>query len=96
MKYRIYQIKDIGGTKYAFMSYDYAVKNGLSLDDYELVYEGEIWRCPEEDLTLEVLFERFNNQHPEDYKSRSMSVSDIVVLEDRKYYCDSFGFKRMA
>ena len=46
--------------------------------------------------TLEMVFEKFNIDHPADYKGHSLSVSDIVVLhEDGKnsaHFVDSFGF----
>lgn len=45
---------------------------------------------------LERLFEKFNLQHPADYRGRSMSVSDVVVLHengrDTAHFCDSIGF----
>lgn len=42
---------------------------------------------------LESLFEKFNLDRPEDFKGHSLSVSDVVVLEDRAYYVDDVGFK---
>ncbi len=46
--------------------------------------------------TLEAVYEKFNIDHPADYKGHSLSVSDIVVLhEDGKnsaHFVDSFGF----
>ncbi|MBR5359737.1 MAG: hypothetical protein IK123_02505, partial [Lachnospiraceae bacterium] len=60
--------------------------------NYEQVYTGVL----EEGTTLDDLYERFNVDHPADYKGRSMSVSDVVVLhqngEDKAYFVDSFGF----
>ena len=44
---------------------------------------------------LECLFETFNNNKPSDYKRRSMSVSDVVVVNGRAFYCDKFGWKEV-
>ncbi len=44
---------------------------------------------------LEQLFEEFNRNHPEDYKGRSMSTSDIVIVNDIPYFCDSVGFEQL-
>ena len=41
---------------------------------------------------LEEIFTLLNVNHPEDYTGHSLSVSDIVVLNDKKYYCDSYGW----
>ena len=44
---------------------------------------------------LEQLFEEFNRNHPEDYKGRSMSTSDVVIVNDIPYFCDSIGFEQL-
>ena len=42
------------------------------------------------------MFEKFNNEHPKDYTGRSMSVSDVIVIErggeTSAHYVDNFGF----
>jgi hypothetical protein len=64
---------------------------GFSKNCYKKVYEGEI-----ESLSiltaLDDLFRQFNLNHPEDFHGHSMSVSDVVVLDDRMYYCDNYGW----
>ena len=96
MKYKLLQIKDWRPSKYVFRNWETALKNNFSLDDYKVVYEGEV-----EDLTvdaaLEKLFILFNVYHPEDFEGEwSMSVSDVVVLDGKYYYCDDFGFKEIT
>ena len=59
---------------------------------YDCVFDGEI-----DGSTLEDAFATFNFDHPDGFKGRSMSVSDVLVteLEDGKlaaYFCDSIGF----
>ena len=95
MKYKILQLKDIKATNYAFMSYDFAKKHNFSLDDYSVVYEGEIEVGRYIENTLENIFTKFNINRPEDFKGHSMSVSDIVILGGEYWYTDSFGFKRL-
>lgn len=45
---------------------------------------------------LEKIYERFNIDHPADFKGHSLSVSDIVVLnvsgKETACYCDSIGY----
>ena len=50
------------------------------------------------EYTLENLFERFNISvlQPKDFTGRSMSVSDIVELDGKYYYCDHIGFKKIT
>lgn len=99
MRYRLLQIKDVENCSYVFSGFNFAQKHGLSLKDYEVVYEGEV-EGEEVETTLEKLFTLFNIFHPEDFEGRSMSVSDIVQL-DRETYCeyyytDTFGFKKIT
>ena len=67
---------------------------GIAVDreNYNLVYAGNV----PEDVSLEKLYQQFNMEHPEDFRGRSMSVSDVVVLHqkgtDTAYYWDSFVF----
>ena len=93
MKYKIKQIKDIRNCGYAFMHYNWC-KDQINLDDYEVTYEGEL-ECSEISEALEKLFEMFNIGHPEDFKGRSMSVSDIVEVDGENYYCDAAGWKEL-
>ena len=99
MKYKLLQIKDWEHNTYIFRGLSIAQKNGFSLDDYEEVYSGEIDLETYDDEgnedvyhTLEYLFDMFNIFRPEDYKGRSMSISDVVELDGKYYYCDPVGF----
>lgn len=65
-------------------------------EHYRCVYKGTI-----DTDNLDEIWEIFNINHPEDYKARSLSVSDIVVLdneakEEERYFVDSFGFHRLS
>ena len=93
MKYKIKQIKDIRNCEYAFGHYN-CCKDKINLDDYKVVYEGELY-YPEMPNALEELFEIFNVRRPEDFEGHSMSVSDIVEVEGKNYYCDAFGWKEL-
>lgn len=93
MEFSILQIKDLENSKYAFMGYDFALRYGFTLDDYEEVYSSDI-EYKEKDINafLEKLFYIFNVKHPEDYHAHSLSVSDIIVVDGHAYYVDSFGY----
>ena len=49
--------------------------------------------------TLDGIYERFNIQRPADFTGHSLSVSDVVVLNDgstvKAYYVDSIGFAEL-
>ena len=93
MKYKIKQIKDVENCAYAFKHYEWA-KNVLDLNDYEVVYDGEL-DCPGMPNALEELFEIFNNKRPKDFERRSMSISDIVEIDGKNYYCDFVGWEEL-
>lgn len=90
MNYKIKQIKDVENCEYAFKHYNW-VKDKINLDDYEVVYEGEL-DYQEIENALEELFDIFNIGRPEDYKGRGMAVSDIVEIDGKNYYCDAVGW----
>lgn len=41
---------------------------------------------------LEKIFYVLNNEHPEDYSMRSLSIGDIVRIDDNLYRCDAEGW----
>lgn len=62
---------------------------------YEEVFYGEV-----DAETMEDIFGMFNLRHPEGYKGRSLSVSDIVEVIDGAdetgcFFCDDAGFKKV-
>ena len=84
----IWQLKDEEHT-FAFESFDWVERNGFSVDKshYALVYVCDT------DGDLEKIFERFNLDHPFDFKGHSLSVSDVVVVNGKAFYVDLIGFK---
>ena len=82
---------------YRFMNLDFVKRHGMEVNraDYELVYTAPL---TEKD-TLEAIYERFNLQRPADFTGHSLSVSDVVVLNDGKSikacYVDSIGFAEL-
>ena len=79
------------------MNLDFVKRHGMEVNcaDYELVYTAPLT----ENDTLEAIYERFNIQRPADFTGHSLSVSDVVVLNDGKslkaYYVDSIGFAEL-
>lgn len=87
----------------SFMNSEYLESKGLvpDRDRYTLVYTFE-GPSPEElsvPSFLNSVYDQFNNDHPDDYMGRSLSVSDVVVVrigqELQAHYVDSFGFKEL-
>ena len=82
---------------YRFMNLDFVKRHGMEVNraDYELVYTAPLT----ENDTLEAIYERFNIQRPTDFTGHSLSVSDVVVLNDGKSlkacYVDSIGFAEL-
>lgn len=72
--------------------------DAIKPENYEMIYVGDLSELQEQTQgeTLEAIYEKFNIDHPEDYRGHSLSVSDIVVLhqngENSAHFVDSFGF----
>ena len=64
---------------------------------YDRVYDGKM-DC----ISLENIYQKFNIDHPADYKGRSLSVSDVVEIRESDtlnpgfYFVDSIGFKSIS
>ena len=97
-KFEIYQLKEEHIYDLGFMRYEYLMKHGKTVEkkNYCLMYKSaDIGIDCSDDAYLELLYERFNLNRPEDFKGHSMSVSDVVVINGNAYYTDSFGFQRL-
>jgi antirestriction protein ArdC/predicted nucleotidyltransferase/uncharacterized protein YqgV (UPF0045/DUF77 family) len=76
--------------------------DAIKPENYELIYVGNLSELQEqtEDEMLEAIYEKFNIDHPEDYRGHSLSVSDIVVLhqngKNSAHFVDSFGFTGLS
>ena len=109
-KYGIYQLKDDPGLRdFHFAGTAELLKRGILSDDfreiqpgnYNLVYAGELSDIHGQSQRekLNAIYEKFNIDHPADYRGHSLSVSDIVVLhedgENSAHFVDSYGFTKL-
>ena len=97
-RYAIYQLKDDEDLReYQFSDSEYLQKHGMYVDreNYNRVYRGRL----KENETLEDIYERFNENHPQDFHGHSLSVGDIVaVKQDGKItanFVDTVGFNEI-
>lgn len=71
-------------------------EENIKKEEYKTVYSGTI---EEGDLNinqiLENIFIKFNVSHPKDFKGHSLSMSDIVILDNQTYLCDMIGWKKV-
>ena len=95
-KVRIYQIKSIE-SEYIFKDYAYVKKQGHSVPPaelYRVVFDGQLASD-----NLEDIYRIFNMEHPDGYKGKLLSVSDIVEFYDDKnssfFYCNTIGYKKI-
>ena len=101
MKINIYQVnQDRDTQRLKFMGLD-AVRKVLRSAEpdcatYDKVYSGDV-KC----RNLEDVFVLFQSGRPEGFQGHSLSVSDVVEVEDAAsitpgfYFCDSIGFKEI-
>ncbi len=100
-KYSIYQVKR--GEEYSrlsFNSWNELKKFNLPFDknNYEEVYGGyvsDVSRSQGRGVILDNIYTKFNIDRPEDFRGHSLSVGDVIVLEDNNvssaFYVDSYG-----
>ena len=100
-KYSIFQVKR--GEEYSrlsFNSWNELKKFNLPFDknNYEEVYGGyvsDVSRSQGRGVILDNIYTKFNIDRPEDFRGHSLSVGDVIVLEDNNvssaFYVDSYG-----
>lgn len=96
--FEIYQIRRVDENRdVRFEPYERLLKAGIKPDfkTYDKMYEADVSMLSGKSTgeKLESAFYVFNQERPEDFKGHSLSVSDVVVLDDTAYYVDSVGFK---
>ena len=98
----IYQIRRGGELDaYRFMNYDYLQSKGITPErgGYDAIYTGGFMDYGNARTNLDMIYQRFNVDHPADFKGHSLSVSDIVALKKDGvvscHYVDSIGFREL-
>ena len=94
----IYQLKDQDNlNRVRFLSYEKFISSGEKVvyDNYASAYSGEL----EKTFTLEEIFYIFNMEIPDGFHGHSLSVSDVIVLEEdmkkTAWFVDSIGFREI-
>ena len=69
------------------------------IDHYEVVYIGPLLPYKDLNTMLEQTYEKFNLDHPADFRGHSLSVSDIIAIRQNGvvscHYVDSIGFRTL-
>ena len=90
-----YKLWQTGDENQEFLSFK---ESRFDFSKYTLKYEGTLTvENEKEDLyALEELFFLLNCMHPADYETRSLSMSDVIEINNNYYYCDTFGWKKLS
>lgn len=102
--YEVWQLDDSNEdtVRMRFMNYEWNVNHGNvpTRDLYRKVWESKIVPSSLNRMrTLDAIFALLNSptflNEAKHFTGHSMSVSDVVVLDGKAYYCDSIGFKML-
>ncbi len=80
--------------KYAFMSYEHAEKE-FSMLDYTKVAEYQTNVEDDDKILSNVWNDGNDGTLQEFFTMRSVSMSDVIQIDDKYYYVDTFGFKEL-
>lgn len=92
MMYELFQVREEHLRESAFRPFD--PNRRIVAAHYHKTYEGHlIGPDSDDEEVLEEIFKVFNLLHPKDFKSYSVSMADVVILQGvRRWYCDTFGW----
>lgn len=97
-KFKVYQLPVENNAK--FMRLEFVKKHGImpKLSDYKLVGESVIYpKSGTSVMTmLEDIFTTLNTCKCDWFSGHSLSMSDVVEIDGRYYYCDDFGWKEVS
>lgn len=92
---RVLQLKeDIPDRFYkVFEPYERVVNHFGKVDikEYKCVYQGFI----NKEMSLNDIYAMCNLDRPHGYHGHSLSVSDIVFMDDKYFYCDDIGWREL-
>lgn len=99
-QFSIFQINDANENaryiKYSGLDIIKRMKLSLSIDLYNKVYDGEILTDKSKDeYILDDIYTIFNIGRPSDFQGHSLSTSDIVMMDGKYFYCDSYGWEQV-
>ena len=99
--FKVYQIsEEVKNSRYLmFSGFDMLKSLGLEFDfnNYKEVYDGNIIESsPDIYKVLDEIFHLLNiGKRPENYNGHSLSVSDVVYIDGRYFFCDSYGWEEV-
>ena len=103
--YLLMQLKRDADPALRFASMRYLEKQNIApaIENYEILYRGNLptgkRSVPQPEL-LEQLYQKFNCAQPMDYHGHSLSVSDVILLNQAgkisAHYVDSIGFWELS
>lgn len=100
--YAILRLRRVPETRYErFASMKELAQAGIEpeIDHYEVVYTAPLLPFKDRNTLLEGMYEKFNIARPEDFRGHSLSVSDIVALNQGGvvscHYVDTIGFQEL-
>lgn len=96
MRVKVYQIdckRDVHHVKFQDLDNTAKFQSHAAVDPalYDEVFNAEL------DITdVEEVYRRFNTEGHPLYRGHSLSVSDVVVMNDRAYFCQPVGFQEVS
>lgn len=93
-KFKVYQLPVKHNAKFMRLSFVKEHNIMPKLEDYKLVYEGE-FEPQGEYSEPDQLYMKFQGEKPEGYTGHSISMSDVVEIDGKYYYCDSYGWEEV-
>ena len=97
-KFKVYQLPVEHEAK--FMGLEFVTNHDimLKLEDYKLVGESEIYPKASTSVTtmLDDIYTTLNTCRCDWFHGHSLSVSDVVEIDGKYYYCDSFGWEEVS
>lgn len=96
MRIKIYQInfdRDKNKVKFHDLKNTERFQGKADIDPsiYDEVFNGEI-----DSSNLEEIFRQFNTEGHPLHRGHSVSVSDVIVIDDRAYFCQPVGFQEIS
>ena len=96
MRIKIYQInfdRDKNKVKFHDLKNTERFQGKADIDPsiYDEVFNGEV-----DNSNLEEIFRQFNTEGHPLHRGHSVSVSDVIVIDDRAYFCQPVGFQEIS
>ena len=95
MRVKIYQVNPYRDTNHVKFLSTTQLQELLGSDKIDPTIYDEVFNAEVDEMGLEDLYAKFNSEYHPLFRGHSLSMSDVVCMQGKAYFCDFVGFQEI-